>query len=193
LRHKFTIEHWLLPALTAWAISLPLSQLPIGLIWVISLAGGGCLLFLVLVSEYIVVDPEDVRQPPAAAGLIAVSFALYLILATALRFANLRLFLLLPALSLAGILVSLRALHLRLHGQWALLQAGLVALITAQIAAALHYWPLTPVAYGLSLLGPAYALTIFLGNLAEGETLRQAVLEPAVVLILIWGVVFWLG
>ncbi|MCZ7551354.1 MAG: hypothetical protein M5U05_02010 [Anaerolineales bacterium] len=37
------------------------------------------------------------------------------------------------------------------------------------------------------MLGPAYALTNFFGNLAEGKALREAVIEPAAVLALIWG------
>lgn len=189
---KSTIEHWLLPALTALVIGLPLFQLPLGPLWWGGFALGGGLLMLVLVAEYISVDPEDVRQPPAAAGLTAVSFALYLALAVALRFAELRLFLILPALTLAVFLVSLRALNLRLRGQWAFIPAGVVALITGQIVAALHYWPLAPVPYGLALLGPAYALTSLIAGLVEGEPLRQALVEPGVVLVLVWGAALWI-
>lgn len=186
-KHRL-IEHWLLPGLTAWAIGLPLLQLPLTPVWWIGFTLGGILLILVLVAEYISIDPEDVRQPPAAAGLTAVSFALFLVLVAGLRFANTRLFLLLPALGLASGLISLRTVHLRMHTGWAFLEAGLVALITIQMTAALHYLPVSPVSFGLALLGPAYALTILLGNLKEGEPLRQAVLEPVVVLALIWGV-----
>jgi hypothetical protein len=185
-------EHWLLPALTAWAIELPLSQMPFSPLWWVGFTLGGILLTLVLVAEYIVIDPDDVRQPPAAAGLTVLSFALYLVLAAALRFAGLRLFLLLPSLALAGSLVSLRALHLRLHGQWAILPAIAISLITVQMAAALHYWPVSPVSFGLVLLGPAYALTRLSGNLTEGEPIRQAILEPGLVLFFIWGIAFWI-
>lgn len=182
-----TLEHWLLPALTAWVIGLPLSQLPPGPMWWAGFALGGGVLMLVLVAEYIVVDPEDIRQPPAAAGLTAVSFALYLALAVALRFAGIRLFLLLPALSITAGLVSLRAMHLRLHGRWAFVQAAVIALIIGQIAAALHYWPLAPVTYGMVLLGPAYALTSLISSLEEAEPLRKALIEPLAVLIIVWG------
>jgi hypothetical protein len=185
-KHRL-VEHWLLPGLTAWAVGLPLLQLPLTPVWWIGFALGGVLLILVLVAEYIAIDPEDVRQPPAAAGLTAVSFALFLVLVAGLRFANTRLFLLLPALGLASGLVSLRTVHLRLHDRWAFLEAGLVSWITIQLAAALHYMPVSPVAFGLALLGPAYSLTNLLGSLAEGKPVRQAVWEPAVVLVLIWG------
>lgn len=188
---KGSLEHWLLPALTAWVIGLPLSQLPSSPWWWLGFALGGALLILVLVAEYIVVDPQDIRQPPAAAGLTAVSFALYLVLAAALRYSDQRLFLELPALALAGGLVSLRTLHLRLN-QWALPQAVVISLVTTQIGAALHYWSLSPVSFGLALLGLAYSLTSLFGNLAEGEPVRGAIVEPLVVLCLVWGVAIWL-
>ena len=187
-----TLEHWLLPALTAWVIGLPLFQLPLGPLWWGGFALGGGLLMLVLVAEYIVVDPDDGRQAPAAAALTAVSFALYMALAVALRFAGIRLFEILPALALTAGLVSLRTLHLRLHGRWAFIQAAVIVLITGQLVAALHYWPITPVPYGLALLGPAYALTSLIGSLEEGESLRQAMVEPALVLLILWGTALWI-
>lgn len=187
LETRWRIEHWLLPGITAWAIGLPLLQLPLQPAWWIGFVVGGAALTLVLIAEYIVVDPLDIRRAPAAAGLTAVSFALFLVLATALNFAGLRLFLLLPLIGLAIFLVSLRALRMRLPDGWAFPEAGLATLVTLQIAAPLHYWPLAPVSFGLILLGPAYALTNFLANLAEGKPVRDAAVEPVVVLILIWG------
>lgn len=188
LHHHLTFEHWLLPALTAWVIGVPLFQLPLGTIWGIGFILGGTILMLVLIAEYIVIDVTDARQPIASAGLIIVSFTIYLILAVSLRYAGLRLYVILPALTIAAFLVSLRTLHLRLHGQWLFVQAGLVALIIGQFAAAFHYWPLSPVAYGLALLGPAYSLTNLMAGLQEGKPLRQAVVEPAIVLAVLWGV-----
>jgi len=193
LHHRHTVEHWLLPALTAWAIGLPLFQVPLSLTWWIGFALGGAMLILELLAEYIVVDAQDERRGLAAAGLTAVSFALYLILAASLHFGGQRLFLMLPTLAIASGLVSLRTLRLRQPGHWALLEAGLGAMTTAQVAAALHYWPIQSVAVGLGVLGPAYALTNLLGNLAEGDPLRQAIVEPVVVVILIWGAAFWMG
>ncbi len=189
---KGTYEHWLLPGLTAWVIGIPLFQIPLGPIWWAGFAASGAALMLVMVAEYISVDPDDPRQPAASAGLTAVSFALFLTLAIALRFSGVRLFLMVPALILAGFLVSLRTLHLRLQGRWAWIRAGMIALITGQISAALYYWPLSPVAFGLTVLGPAYALTSLVANLSEEEPLRQAVIEPAVVLAAVWMTSIWL-
>ncbi len=192
LKGGSTIEHLLLPALTAWVIGIPLFQLPFGLAWWAVFAMGGALLILVLVAEYIVVDPEDVRHAIASAGLTAVSYALYLILAIAMRSSGVRLFLFLPALTLAAALVSLRTLHLRLLGRWKIWEALVIAVVVGQITAALQYWPLSPVAFGLGVLGPAYALTSLIGGLEEGEPLRQAAIEPLVVIAVAWGAAFWL-
>lgn len=187
-----TLEHWLLPALTALVIEIPLFQLPFSPLWWIGFALGGGLLILVIIAEYIVVDPDDIHQPVAAAGLIALSFALFLVLATTLRISGSRLFLVLPELTLAGGFVSLRTLHLRLHGRWLFWQAATTALIISQLAAALHYWPLSPVSYGMLLLGPAYSITTWFGNLASGDRSVRAILEPAIILGLIWGAALWI-
>jgi len=193
LGRQNTLEHWLLPALTAWVIGLPLLQLPLGLSWWVGFALGGTILMLVLIAEYIVIDPDDIRSPVASAGLTVVSYALFLILAASLRYAGLRLYLILPALALAAGLVTLRILHLRLHGQWAFLQAGVIVVIVGQLVAALHYWPLSPVGYALALLAPAYSLTSLIGNLMEDMPLRQAVIEPAIVLVLLWFAAGWIN
>ena len=186
LGSRSRLEYQLIPTLTAWVIGVPLFQLPMGLLWWVGFGLGGLILMLVLIAEYIVVDDNDLRQPLASAGLTVVSFSLYLILAASLRYANLRLYLILPALTLTAWLISLRTLHLRLHGRWALVHAGVVALLVGQLVAALHYWPLSPVAYGLVLLGAVYSLTNLMGSLLNGNPLRQALVEPGLVLAIFW-------
>lgn len=187
-----TFEHWLLPALTALVIGLPLLQVEPGFAWWIGFAFGGVLLMLVLVAEYIVVDPLDLRQPLAASTLTVVSFSLFLILAVTLRYAEIRLFFLLPSLTLAVFLVSLRTLYLRNQQRWAILEAFIIALLVAEWAAATYYLPLSPVSYGMVLLGPAYALTSLVAALADKKTIRQSILEPAIVLLLVWSLAFWI-
>jgi hypothetical protein len=192
LEGKPTLQHWLLPSLAALVIGVPLFQLPFGVMWWAFFAVGGVLLMLVLVAEYIVVYPEDSRYAPASAGLTAVSFALFLALAIVLHSAGTRLFFILPALTLAGGLVSLRTLRLRSPDRWKLLEALVTALVLGQVAAALHYWPLNPVTYGLAVLGPTYALTTLVSALDEGDTLKQALLEPGIVLAVVAVVALWI-
>lgn len=185
LKQKYPFEHWLLPALTAWVIGLPLIQLPLGILWWLGFFLGAILLMGILVAEYITIDPDDFRHPIAAAGLTALSFSLFLMLAIAIRYAGWRLIFVMPALTLASWLVSLRTLHLRLKGVWAFVQAGLIALISAQIISALHYMPLSSLTYGFVLIAPVYALTSLIANLIEEIPFRRAIIEPAVVFALL--------
>ncbi len=182
-----TFQHWLIPALTAWVIDVPLSSLAVSLQWWAVLGFGGVLLVLVLVSEYIVVDPADSRHAVATVGLTAVSYALFLILVIALAGAEMRLYLLLPALFMAIFLVTLRSLYLRLGGRWCIAWSLAIAMAVAQAAAALHYWPLSPLRYGLVLLGLAYALASVAGSVEEGRPWQTLWIEPVLMLVALWG------
>lgn len=186
LRLRLTSIHSLLPALTALVIGVPLSNLEGGLGYWIVFSMAGVLLMLVFVAEYIVVDVTDMREPPASVGLIALSFALFLILGIALRTSGMRLYLLLPLLvPVAGLLTS-RTLYLKTSGDWNIPWGIGIALLIGQLAAALHYLPISPLKYGLILLGPAYALSTLAVNLQQEIEPRRIWMEPAVMLALIW-------
>ncbi len=180
-------QHWILPSLTTLVIGVPLSTLPDGPEWWMMFGLGGVLLGLVFVAEYIVVDPSDLRHPPATAGLTALSFSLFLILAIALRAGSLRLYLALPAIFVATSGVTLRTFYLRLGGRWLFAWSLGISLFITQVAAALHYWRITPIPYGLILLGPVYALTSLVGSWEEGKSIRAGLVEPLVMLGLVWG------
>jgi hypothetical protein len=190
LRNRSTFQHWLLPGLTAWVISVPLNNLPVNPMWWLMFAAGGLLLLLALIAEYIVVDPEDARHQPAAGVLTALSYALFLILTISFRSVGLRLLLMMPPLGLAAGLISLRTIHLRLN-RWQFPQALVVIFIISQLAAALHYLPFSPIAFSLALLGTAYALTNLLINIAQEQDLRQAISEPTIILIAFWSLAIW--
>lgn len=181
-------QHWLLPALTAWVIGVPLNSLTVGLQWWAVFAFGGLLLVLVLVAEYIAVDPFDTLHGPAAVALTAVSYALFLILTIALVAAGTRLYIFLPALIVAIFLVTIRSLYLRLAGRWYFGWAVGISLVTAQVAMALHYWPLSPLRFGLVILGLAYALASVAGSVEEGRPGRSLWVEPAIMLAVLWGI-----
>ena len=179
-------NHWILPALTAWVIGVPLTSLEVGAQWWAVFTLGGVLFVLVLVAEYIVVDAADIRHGPAVMGLTAVSFALLLILMIAVKAAGIRLYLLLPAIVIPLGLVALRTLYLRLGGRWQPVWAIGIADVVGQLALGLHYLPVQPVRFGLILLGAAYALTSLAGGLAEEQPRPTAWVEPVVMLGVIW-------
>ncbi len=187
LEEKATIAHWLLPSLATLIIGVPLSTLPLKNGWWIGFGVGGLLLALVFLAEYIVVEPSAPHYALATTGLTALSYAVYLILITALRFNGARLFLLFPAIFIVAGLVTLRTLRLRLGGRWQYSWAIGAGLICAQVGAGLHYWPLSPVQYGLALLGPLYAISTLIASLLEEIPPRRAILEPLMALVLAWG------
>jgi hypothetical protein len=87
------------------------------------------------------------------AGLTAISYTLFFLLAVALRYSSVRLYILLPALFLAAFLASLRILNLRLSDRWEYAWSAGIAFVCIQIASGLHYWPLSPIQFGLMLIG----------------------------------------
>ena len=149
------------------------------------------ILLVVFFAEFVAVDPTDLRYPLATAILTVLAFIIFLILAVALRASNARLVLVAPALFVGGGLAALRTLHLRLNERWEYTWAVGIAVITAQLGAALHYMPLTPVRFGLALLAPVYALTILSVSLAEGNPFRRAFVEPTVMLVILCGLMIW--
>jgi len=186
-----TREHWLLPTLTVLVIGIALYTLPDKPIWWLGFGLGAAIFLLVALSEYVVVDPNDARYPLATAILTVLAFVIFLVLAVALNAANARLIMVVPALFLAGGLAALRTLHLRLNERWEYAWAVGIGLVAAQLGAALHYLPLTPVRFGLALLAPIYALTVLAVSLAEGNPFRRVFLEPTIMLVLFWGLAIW--
>ena len=183
---RATLEHWLLPALTALVLGVLLDSLPPGPVWWAGFAIGGILLVSVFLAEYVAVDPGAPLYALASAGLTALSYTLFLLFIIALQIADVRLFLLIPGVFLATSLVTLRTLRLRSGGRWDFPWALGVGFISSQLAAPLHYWPLTPLQMGLVLLGPLYALTSLAYSLSQDIPFASAFVEPAVILGGLW-------
>ena len=191
LQKGATREHWLLPMLTVLVIGVTLSTLPPTVVWWLGFGMGAAILLLVFFAEFVAVDPTDSRYPIATAVLTVMAFVIFLILAIALKASNVRLFLLGPALFIGGGLVALRTLHLRMNERWEAVWAIGIAVVIVQLGAALYYLPMTPIRYGLALLGPLYGMTALSVGLAEGNPFRQAIVEPAVMLILLCSLMVW--
>jgi len=186
LEKKTNFEHLMLPTITTFVIGAPLALLPDGRVWWAGFAFGAILLVTVFMAEYITIDPSATTYALARAGLTALAYALFLILATSLRFSGARMFVLVPAVFLFAGLISLRILHLDGTDRWDFPWAFGIGLICAQISAGLHYWPLTPIQFGLALTGPLYALTMLSISLAENIPLRRAVIGPIILVGLAW-------
>ena len=186
LEKKSNIEHLMLPTLTTFVIGASLTLLPDGIAWWVGLVFSATLLVIVFLAEYITIDPSAPSYGFARAGLTALAYALFLILATSLRFSGARMFLLVPIIFVVAALISLRILHLDGTDRWDFPWAIGISIVCAQIGAGLHYWSLTPIQFGLALTGPLYALTMLSVNLAENIPLRRAVFGPAIIISLAW-------
>jgi len=193
LEKRQRFQHVFIPALTAWAIGTPLGILGVSLQWWVVFLLGGLLLMAVIVAEYVVVDVESSLHSAAMVGLTAVSFVLFLILAIAVRAAGLRLYLVLPPLAPAIFLVTMRTLYLRSGGSWLFGWGTAVSLVVIQLALALHYWQVSPVRYGLLLLGAPYGLTALAAAVYEDRRRAGMWVESVVMTGLVWLLAFILG
>jgi hypothetical protein len=186
LGQKPNIEHLMLPMLTTFVVGAPLALLSNGTAWWVGFAFSAILLTSVFLAEYITIDQSAPSYGLARAGLTALAYALFLILTTSLRFSGARMFLLIPVIFIVAALISLRILHLDGTDRWDFPWAIGITFVCAQIGAGLHYWPLTPIQFGLALTGPLYALTMLSASLAENIPLRRAALGPAIIVGLAW-------
>jgi hypothetical protein len=188
-----TFQHCILPAFTAWVLGYPLGIYEFGAAWWVMFSLGGSLLVLVFIAEYIVMDFDDLRFALSSIGLTALSFALFLILAIALKASNVRLYLALPTLGVSLALIVLRTIYLRLNGRWIIFGTAAIVMVVLQIAIGLQYLPVSPLGYGLVLVGAAYGLTNFLGAVEDGRPWRASWQEPVLVMALLIGLGFLLG
>jgi hypothetical protein len=193
LGKKPVYPHYLLPALTAWVIGIPLGLLKVSLQWWAVFGLGTLLLLGVLLAEYVSVDNKDIRHAPALMVLTAVSFGLFLTLTISIRAAGLRLYLLLFTLAPVCALLCLRLFHLRMQENWNFEWAGGITLVVAQLAMGLYYLPLAPIRYGLILLGIAYALVEFAAQYQPDESVRTKLAGPLLILSLFWVMALFIG
>ncbi len=187
-----TLEHYLLPTLTVLVIGVPLGMIAPGPVWWGVFGMAGTLIVIVFLAEYVAVNPAASSYSASTALLTALSFSVYLTLLVSLDATQPRLVILLPAVFVGSALVALRTLRLRLHGQWEIFWAAGIALVSIQVAAALHYWPIHSIPFGLIVFAPLYALTSLAGNVGDGTPLRRAWLEPMGILVLFWATAFLL-
>lgn len=187
------IEHLLLPTLTTFVAGALLTSLPDGTLWWSAFALVSFLLAAVFLAEYISIDPSTPVYGFARAGLTALGYVLFLILASSLRFSGARMFLMVPSIFIVALLISLRLLHLDGRDRWDFPWAAGIGLVCAQTGAGLHYWPLSQIQFGVALTGILYALMLLATSLTENIPLRRAALGPVIVLVTAWTAAFLLG
>lgn len=187
-RRKNTAEHWILPGLTSLVLMTAIEQLPFGPLWWAAALGSGLVLSMVLITEYIALDPDNRYYLGAEIGITSLSLVLFLILAIALHAGEIRLFFRVPVLSFSASLVFLRVLQIRNKDVWPLPQTVVVFLLVGELTAAVHYWPLNSLSFGLVLLGPLYGLIELTDNLktSTGMGKFNHLIGPALIVISSW-------
>ena len=145
---------------------------------------------MVLIAEFTVVDTSNSNYVFASIGLTILAYALLFLLTVTLKASQIRLFQLLPPLMLMMFIVSLRILHFRWQGKLALQEASLITLILAQISIAAYYLPLSPISFGLFLLGPAYGLNSVFANIGDGKPWKEAIIDPAIAFVIFSSLAF---
>ncbi|MHC1739919.1 MAG: hypothetical protein AB9897_02275 [Anaerolineaceae bacterium] len=174
-------HHWILPALTALVIGVPLNQIAVSAAWWVLFGMGGLLFVIVLVSEYISVDLKDSLYSLAVVSLTIVAMALFLILEITVRGAGLRLYAVFSATVLAVALVSLRILNLRMMGKWKIPWIIGIVILVGQLTVCFFYFPIQPIAFGLVLLGTTYGLISLAVNIEEKNALSTLWVEPTII------------
>ncbi|MGH2621994.1 MAG: DUF5656 family protein [Anaerolineales bacterium] len=163
LRRPVGLEPRVLPGMAALGVGAILAGLPGWPAWPIGLALGGLLIFAVLYAEFVVWDPTDPRTVTASLGLRWLGILLTVGVAFAVRAGGLRAVFSVPLLFAGTGLVCWRLLELDRTRRSIWPYAVTAGWITAQLAWALHYWPLQPIAAAL-LLGLAGYVSIGLGR-----------------------------
>ena len=193
LKNRLTLPHLLLPTLTAWILSISLNNLAnVPFKWLVLIIGGVFLL-LVILAEYLVLNPDDYRAPLGTALLTAIAYAMILALSTSLESTDQRLIVALPAITLGSGVLSMRILQLQTDKAWPVLESAACLLVIAQLGSALHYLPISPLAYGILILGTLFSMVNFIINLTNKISLTRALIEAAIPFVLTIITALWLN
>ena len=187
-----TIVHWIIPGATALVLGAALNRLPDGPVWWLGLGGSAVGLIVVLIAEYVVVDPEAPRREAAVLALTALAYALALILFVVMHSLSARAAIsaTVSGLVAAGLAWRLFTLHGAPPGR-ASLYAALAGLVCAEVIWALNYWRVPSSSAALMATIPFYISVGLAQQHLAGRLTRRVWIEFAVVgglglLIALW-------
>jgi len=152
-----TLIHWILPGATALVMGSALNHAASTPLWWLGLAFSVVALVVVLIAEYMVVNPQDPRREAAALALTTLAYLLALILFILLRRLGAR-----AAISatLGGGMaaaLTLRLFALKFAPLWRSgLYAAIVGLICAEAIWALNYLAISTIGGALLTMLPFY-------------------------------------
>ncbi|MFQ6058870.1 MAG: hypothetical protein ACE5MB_08355 [Anaerolineae bacterium] len=190
-RTRYTFTFWILPALLtlAGAVLLP-RLLPYPRLWLGGLAAMGLFLALVVMGEYLTLDPDDPRSQRARLGLNLVTYVAALVLYTAVYATRARSLLSATAVLLASTLLALELLRGaagQMRRTW--LYALTVGLIMGEATWALNYWSVEALAAGVLLLLIFYLATGLAQQHLLDQLTRRVLLEFALAALIGLGLI----
>lgn len=180
------LQHWILPGLTALMLGAALNALRAHQWWWLGLGLSVLALLAVLVTEYLVVDPNDARRDAASLALTALTYALALTLFALLYYLNYRALVSASLCGATATLMTVRLLALRPDAPsdrvW--LYALLSGLICAETFWAMTYWRATPGAAALWVMTPFYVCLGVAQQHFAGRLTRRVWVEYCIVSVL---------
>ena len=181
--HSQLLIHMILPALSTYILTLALIQMERNATWWWVYLAGILLYAAVVMAEHQDFSSSQNRSPFAGILLIALSHALFFILAVVFKLGLLRLVFVVPGIFFAATFISLRMIKQRTNQ----LKPGwifILGLIVTQIAGALYYFFITPVQYALILTVLLYNLISLTSGYIENRKGRSLFFEPVMMLII---------
>ena len=175
----------IIPFATTFALGIVLRNTGISIGWAVILFFGGILLYLVFMSEGILCNPGDPRIAFVTILLTSLAYATFLVTVIGVRVNISRLAVEIPIILLSSFILSMRIFSLHEHIKDIELKAGVVSLVVTEIAAALHYWPIHALSYGVLFFLFFYILTNIVIILPGKATLRSALISQSWVFVLL--------
>lgn len=177
-----TIVHWIIPGATALVLGAALNGLPDGPVWWLGLGSSAVGLIVVLIAEYMVVDPEAPQREAAVLALTALAYALALILFVVMHSLSARAAIsaTVSGLVAAGLAWRLFTLHDAPLGR-ASLYAALAGLVCAEVIWALNYWRVPSSSAALMATIPFYISVGVAQQHLAGRLTRRVWIEFAIV------------
>ena len=186
--------HWILPGATALVMGAALNHAASTPLWWLVLGCSVVALVVVLIAEYLVVDPTDPRREAAALALTTLAYLLALILFILLRRLGARAAISATLGGGVAAALTLRLFALKFAPLWrSALYAALVGLVCAETIWALNYWAIPATGAALLTMIPFYvgeglAEQHLLGRLTQRIWIEFGVIGGLVLaLALVWG------
>jgi hypothetical protein len=174
-----TMENWVVPALAAIALGVIVIRLPEGPPLWIGLFLGALLLIAIFTAEFIVSYADDPRYDGVATAILALAFLLLTGSLYSISALQLRAIFAVPLLTLASLAITWRLLRLAFPERRVESWAILIAIMVAQIALGLHYWPIPPLRVSLILALCIYQIYLYVQSHLRQEIRLSSLMEQA--------------